>query len=262
MPVFQHDTHRLRASVIFGPNVKTMQKLFFLLAALVVITGCNSGIEGTGDPIEEARILAPFEVLVVESSVNVNVFNAKRGDEARVVVHAEANLQPYILTQVKDPKLTISLEANLRSPSGITLDVYCTNLLKVIHRGSGNVAGSETLRFDELTLQNDGSGDLVLDVRGDELVVKNDGSGDVVLTGKAREARLELGGSGDVNALGFNARLVEANNEGSGNLSCHVREALEASLEGSGDIKYRFEGKDEDLELDTSGSGQFVRLTD
>lgn len=239
-----------------------MQKLFFLLAGVLLLAGCNSGIEGTGAPIEEARILAPFEVLVVESSVNVNVFNAKRGEEARVVVHAEANLQPYILTQVKDPKLTISLEENLRSPSGITLDVYCPNLLKVIHRGSGNVEGSETLKFDELTLQNDGSGDLILDLRGDELVVKNEGSGDVILTGKARAARMELSGSGELNALDFNVRIAEALNEGSGNLSCHVRQELEASLEGSGDVKYRFEGKDEDLELDSSGSGQLVRLTD
>lgn len=252
----------LRPSVIFGPNVKTMQKLFFLLVALVVITGCDSGIEGVGAPIEEARIVAPFEVLVVESSVNVNLFNTKRGEEPRVVVHAEANLQPYVITEVKDPKLTVSFEENLRSVSGITVDVYCNNLLKLIHRGSGQITGSQTLKFVRLFVQNEGSGDVILDLRGDKLQVKNDGSGDVELTGKAREARLELGGSGDVNALGFNVRIAEARNEGSGNLSLNARREIEAVLEGSGDIKYLFEGQDDDLDLERDGSGQLVRLTD
>lgn len=191
----------LRASVIFGPNVKTMQKLFFLLVALVVITGCDSGIEGVGAPIEEARIVAPFEVLVVESSVNVNLHNTKRGEEPRVVVHDEANLQPHVVAEVKDPKLTVSFEENLRSISGITVDVYCNNLLKLINRGSGQIAGAQTLKF----VQNEGSGDVILDLRGDEFQVKND---------------------------------------------------------GSGDIKYLFEGQDDDLDLERDGSGQLVRLTE
>lgn len=195
----------LRASVIFGPNVKTMQKLFFHLVALVVITGCDSRIEGVGAPIEEARIVAPFEVLVVESSVNVNLFNTKRGEEPRVVVHDEANLQPHVVAEVKDPKLTVSFEENLHSISGIIVDVYCNNLLKLINRGSGQIAGAQTLKFVHLFVQNEGSGDVILDLRGDEFQVKND---------------------------------------------------------GSGDIKYLFEGQDDDLDLERDGSGQLVRLTE
>ena len=79
---------------------------------------------------------------------------------------------------------------------------------------------------------------------------------------KAREARHELGCSGDVSALGFNVRIAEARNEGSGNLSLNARREIEAVLEGSGDIKYLFEGQDDDLDLEWDGSGQLVRLTE
>ena len=63
-----------------------------------------------------------------------------------------------------------------------------------------------------------------------------------------------------MNALGFNVRIAEARNEGSGNLSLNARREIEAVLEGSGDIKYLFEGQDDDLDLERDGSGQLVRL--
>lgn len=235
----------------------------FPLCLLVVamFAGCSSGIEGLGDPVEESRALLPFEVVALQCSADVELHQLKKGERPKVVVRAEENLLPFIVTELDDAKLLISFEENFRSPAGVTIEVHVAVLSKIISQGSGDIVSRQTLKLDDLEVVNQGSGDVVLKIRTDELEVTNQGSGNVVVAGKGETIDIEAQGSGDVKALDFKAESATVENDGSGNVSVYARDEMDVTINGSGDVKYLYKGSAEDMERTTNGSGQMVELT-
>lgn len=239
-----------------------MRHLICLLFSAAILSSCGSGLVGIGDPIQESRALVHFEVLALGSSAHVELHQIKPGTQPKVVVRAEENLLPFIVTAVEDGRLDITQELPFRSPSGVVVEVYTSEIIQIINGGSGDITAPKTMKCKDLHILNTGSGDVNVKFKGEDLFIENSGSGSVVASGKGNSVEIDSNGSGDTNTLDLKVRSAEIANDGSGNVSAYSQEELEASLDGSGDIKYHFKGNPEDLELERDGSGQMVELTD
>ena len=64
---------------------------------------------------------------------------------------------------------------------------------------------------------------------------------------------LRISGSGDVKAANLKTQKAICNVSGSGNISCNVKETLEAYVSGSGDIRYS--GSPASVKTRVTGSG-------
>ena len=73
---------------------------------------------------------------------------------------------------------------------------------------------------------------------GPKLIVALPGSGDITVTGTTSNATITLLGSGNIYCDGLKAHSVGVQIMGSGNVTTYADESLDASILGSGNIRY------------------------
>lgn len=142
-------------------------------------------------------------------------------------------------------------------------------------------SGSLTIQLDtrgELNADVSGSGDI--DVKGncgkleshvsgsgkvnlssaiaDLADVSVSGSGRIVMTGSAKEIKARISGSGKVLAADLEVARCEVRISGSGDVEINVKDALDASISGSGSVHYK--GNPSQVNSHSSGSGHVKKM--
>ena len=201
------------------------RKLSAILIALVLaISGCCSmaqfgttTVQGSGRAASETRRLGRFTSIVIQNSADVDIM---LGDAGSATIEAEDNLLPYIETRVWLGRLTIRTRplASISTTRPIHIMVTTRSLDSVSLQGSGNVRAT--------------------DLNGKALRVRLPGSGTITATGTVDNLRISLGGSGDVTCSSLQAKTATVNLDGSGNVKVYASERLDATLSGSGNIRY------------------------
>lgn len=104
----------------------------------------------------------------------------------------------------------------------------------------------------------EGSGDLSLeDVSQDDIELEINGSGTVIVAGKVKRLNVEISGSGDVKAKDLITEIADLRVAGSGDIKAHVTQSLTARIAGSGDIKIWGNPAQRDTRVSGSGDIRF-----
>jgi hypothetical protein len=231
---------------------------FILLAFSFFLNSCIDCVNGEGSPVDEERATNAFESFHLDCSADVVIHQIGLEDHAHVVVHAQENLLPFIITHVEGDKLVIDIEGCINATEEIEIEVFAPPLSKISNDGSGDINSSETLHSEELEISNDGSGDIEVDFNGSELSIDNDGSGDFEIAGVVDNLEIRNDGSGDIDTKDLEANEVEVVSHGSGSISVHVKDDLDIKLSGSGDVSY--EGDPQNIKQQNTGSGEVKHL--
>jgi hypothetical protein len=200
----------------------------------------GSTVDGSGNAVDQPRVVGPFRGLVVNGPVDVRL---KAGNAQRVVVHADDNIVPLIQTQVVDDKLVVDVMAgaSFRTRSRMYAEVTFRELSSVLIKGSGDVRADRIVTpIFETTIR--GSGDVVIDaLESDAVALSISGSGDFTAAGRAPKLGVVIVGSGDVRADKLEAQDVAVRIRGSGDVRVHATNTLQVDIAGSGDVRYRGE---------------------
>jgi len=147
--------------------------------------------------------------------------------------------------------LKVSGSGDLKAELALTGDLD----LGVSGSGDVNLKG----RFKNLRGAVSGSGDaeLIADVAS-RAVLDISGSGDIKLSGKAAVLEAGISGSGDLSADQFEADSCKVRISGSGDAQVFVKNDLDASTSGSGDITYK--GNPARVSSHNSGSGSVNKI--
>jgi hypothetical protein len=127
-----------------------------------------------------------------------------------------------------------------------------------------DISGSADLRFlsadkvADFALSINGSGDFSgeLDCTG-AVSMNVSGSGDLSPSGKCKNLNLSISGSGDFRGMNLISEITSIKISGSGDASVYASEELDASVSGSGDIRYA--GNPKKLNKKVSGSGEIQK---
>jgi hypothetical protein len=215
-------------------------------------------VNGNGNMVADTRNTSSYDEIALVGSLDIQIVS---GTEGRIKVEAESNLQQYILTEVRDGKLKISVEKGISLNPSRNMSIKITVPVETIHSlyvtGSGDVSNTGVLKAKELKIGVTGSGDIVLAVEVKELWGTITGSGDIKLTGKAQKFSCKVTGSGDFMAHNLIAQHVEASVSGSGDIEVTASKSLKARVSGSGDINYK--GNPEKQDFKASGSGEISK---
>lgn len=136
---------------------------------------------------------------------------------------------------VKNNKLVIKRAENKKE---VTVYVNFINVNSIGVIGSADVSTSNEIQADVLKLNLTGSGDLVVKVKAVQLEAAVAGSGDIYLEGTANNLTGSVAGSGDLRASKLISENVKVEVAGSGDASVNATKSLDASVAGSGDIRY------------------------
>ncbi|WP_069661192.1 head GIN domain-containing protein [Arcticibacter eurypsychrophilus] len=242
-----------------------MKSLFTILLATTLITGaytCYSkplSALGMSMNDKQNRHISGFTGVEVIGSYDVFI---KQGNTESVIVEANDDVIDRIITEVEGGTLKIyTKKSNFNfSWENKKTAIYVTakdlNRISVI--GSGNVSFAEGISTSKLRLKLTGSGDVSGKVNVKTLESELTGSGDMKLSGQAQTSSVTVTGSGDFSGrdLATTKSIVQV--RGSGNVGVNVLQQLDASVAGSGDIRYT--GTPKQISSSKSGSGDIGRF--
>lgn len=236
-----------------------MKKLILKSAAVLFIStlfvshGFAQKVNGNGKLIEKTRNVSSFNEVGVSGSFDVFLVE---GNEGKIELSVEENLEKYLITEVKDGTLHIKWErgVNVRTSKDTKVTVHFKKLNSVALAGSGDVISKDKITTDHLDVALAGSGDIKLEVNAQKLKAAISGSGDIKLTGKATEFEGAVAGSGDLEAYDLVSEKSNLKISGSGTIQCSAEKEIVARISGSGDIKYKGNPSIEDIKVSGSGS--------
>lgn len=239
-------------------------------------------LRGSGTIISEERDVRDFDSIRI---TGIGIVTLTLTDQESLVVEADDNIMPYILTEVRERTLVLGFtpdamnKYNFRPSQDIRFELSMSELRELRIDGSGDIFSDvianesleikingsgmveiHSLETDELEIDILGSGDIVLDDVLVEVVDVNIlGSGDIELSGECDDERIRVGGSGSIHAGKLECDTVTVRIPGSGNATVWAADALDVSILGSGDVRYY---GNPSLDISTPGSGSVRGLGD
>ena len=189
-------------------------------------------VKGSGNVTSETRTISGVTSIDLAGSADVDI---TFGETESLVVEAEDNIIALIETEVQNGQLVIGRKsgAGYSCTKPVTVHVTLKSLEAVSLSGSGSIS--------------------VPNFKGDTIKVDLSGSGDINVSGTADSAEMTVGGSGRINGEQLKANSVEVSIDGSGSASVYASEQLDATIEGSGRIRYS--GNPADINQNVNGSG-------
>lgn len=159
-----------------------------------------------------------------------------------------------IKLDVKSNIWHVNFENNVKNAKPVKVYITMPNLIEATVSGSGNL--ETTGKFtgvNHLEAWVSGSGDVNVEVDAKTVEGGISGSGKIELKGTAGEMDMSISGSGNIQAADFEVGIIEIAISGSGNAKVFAKESLQASISGSGNIRYR--GEAAKVKARVSGSG-------
>jgi len=228
----------------------TVRISFFLLLATLMACGSIKSIKGEGPVVQDERMLTMVNEVVLNSSIRAELI---AGESQSIVVHAQANIQPVLKTEIKGETLTIDIEGNVSMKEDTYVVITLPQLKAVTCTSSGSIEGSG-FSGDKLKVTTTGSGDVNLTSLGyEDYDAKATSSGDILLEGNGDKLDAEVTGSGELNASGLSVKKAKATTKSSGSIMVSVSDDLKAKITGSGSIIYQGKPK---VDLEDTGSGE------
>ncbi len=192
----------------------------------------SNRVIGSGKIVSETRNVGAFRGVNLAGSGDMEI---KLGTTESVTIKADDNIVPLIETTILNGRLTIRTKplTNITTSNGIRITVVAKSLDEITLAGSGSIKATG--------------------MTGPNLIVTLPGSGDITVTGTAQQATITLLGSGNIYCDGLKASSVAATIMGSGNITAYAEKSLDASILGSGTIRYS--GSPDQVTKSIKGSG-------
>lgn len=204
-----------------------MRLLVPLVAAALAGSGCgrvlrelgdagHAQIMGSGRPATLDRQVGSFHGVRVDGATEVDIV---AGKAAKVVVHGDDNIAPFVETNVANGVLRISLEGSYATKTDLRVEIAVPSLDRIDLNGSGNIH--------------------IHSYRGDEFAIAISGSGNVDADGAAKRISVDLSGSGNVDLRMLEAQAADVEIDGSGDVGIGASKSLAVRINGSGNVRYR-----------------------
>ena len=238
-------------------------RVFLLFAFMcLVFQSCLSGyknIDGNGEQERKEFPISDYNAIVLNLPADV-IYNNDSISDSYVQIYTDSNILPYIRVVVEDNELIIGLEegVNLRA-TNFKIFTNSKRLESVSVNGSGKIELKGEVNAKAMKIDVSGSGCVLSDsLYCEQIYLRVSGSGKMKLKGVSNYTDLNVLGSGGIDALAFSSLDANASVRGSGNVVLLVGRKLNASVSGSGTIKYR--GNLEEENKTVLGSGDISQI--
>jgi hypothetical protein len=245
-----------------------MRSLIRVFAVIVLLAGSGISIAKSHPAVKVNfseivdRHLSGFHAVDVAGSFDVYI---SQGSTESVKVEAPADIMSRIITEVDGGVLKIYNKHDTFNwgdlwghHKKIVVYVVARDLNSVNLSGSGDAFFKDGIRANNLKLNISGSGDMTGRVDTKNLECNITGSGDMKLSGRTESSGVTLVGSGDYTARNLLTVNCAVRVSGSGDAQVNASERIDASVSGSGDVRYT--GSAKLVNSRKNGSGDISRF--
>jgi hypothetical protein len=236
-------------------------------------------IRGSGNVVEESRAVSGITGVNLATLGQLTV---EVGDRESLRIEAEDNLMEYIESDVRSGELKIETQSDIRLDPSRPVNYYLTvtslDSIRISSSGdieapdleSGrfniNVASSGNLKMgnleaDRLTVRISSSGDVAMGVlSADTLEVDITSTGDLdIAGGEVKTQNITISSSGKYTAQDLTSEEADVRLSSSGSATIWVTNRLQATLNSSGDVRYR---GNPTVDASTSSSGDAIQISE
>lgn len=203
----------------------------YKIAFIIIFSATTSIIsqeklKGNKVVISEDRNISDFTKIEVIDDINIFlVYN----DNQSVIVEADSNLQPVILTQVKDGTLTIRTEQVIGRSKGLNVHIKVNkNITEINAYNNASIQSNNLLIIDDLTINAFDTSDFSLklnsknisinsktashlnfEILSTDVIIKTEGSSELKATINTKTINLGLSDKSIVTLIGTSEDLYE-----------------------------------------------------
>ena len=213
-------------------------KYLLLILISVSVLSCRNGMRGSGNIIKETRQLSDINSLSVSGPIKVEI---KNGLTSSIIVEADDNIMPYVLTNISDKNLSIKLKGINNVRNG-TINIYLVvpAVSKITTSASAEVRNTETIKNSDKLSFNASSGSLI-NVNIDAPSVSADASSgaDIILSGRTKNLTAESSSGSKVNLFSLQAENATASASSGADVYVSASVGVNANASSGGNIKYK-----------------------
>lgn len=226
---------------------------------LIIICAAFFIFAGAAEAKERRLSVYSFDAIQITGNVNVSIQTGK-GPSAVAEAETRRALDRISLRNAGNELIVSVRQRNnqtdrFSSETPITLRLTTNRLVKILHRGSGNVA-VDSLEGRNASARVGGFGSLTIgNVDTDRLVISMNGGGELFVGGKAQKAKVSLLGSSRLDASALMVEDLDLTQRGPANAQFSVEKRAEISNSGNGVIQI---GGRPDCLVRSSGSAEII----
>jgi len=248
--------------------MKKVRGIFVLLVCLVLVSlACSVSLDlegggtvrGSGNVVSEERSISGVKRVNLTNQGDLII---EIGDEEKLVIEAEDNLQEYLVADMRGGELVLSTKnfTNLRPTEPIRYLLTVKQLEGLQVTSSGDIRAPE-LRADDFKVKVSSSGEINIEaLYTDSLEVDISSSGDVIIEdGEAQDQDISISSSGSYKAEQVMSRTARVRISSSGSARIWVTDELDVNISSSGNVYYR---GDPHADVRKSSSGDAIKSGD
>ncbi|MCR9171132.1 MAG: DUF2807 domain-containing protein [bacterium] len=212
----------------------------------------NPELKGDGNVTKVDRKVGSFKEIEINGVIDVIL---TQGNQEKVVIETDSNLQEQIETEVSGELLIISTKkGSMKKVTKMIAHVTVKDLSKIKNSGVGDITCENAIKSNSLELDVNNVGDIDLQLDCVALEVDFRGVGDLKLEGTAKTATVKSSGVGNIKAYGLDVATMKMKHTGVGNALIYVSEDLTLKYSGVGNVNYKGNPKKKDIKKSGVGS--------
>ena len=233
----------------------TAQKNLLLEVLLIITLAIVVSLTATAG--KQDRKVNNFHEIEISGAFNVTL---TQGSVEKLVVEADDDILPKIITEVKSGTLIIKFRNNttINNSGKMNIELTFINLDGIDISGAVKLSGTHPLKFTHLEIEGSGASKINLNFTANKLDCDVSGASDIMLSGNVPEFYAELSGASNLNAEELKTRFCSLESSGASKARVNVSEKL--SVEGSGATNVSYTGNPASIDSDMSGASKLHKI--
>jgi hypothetical protein len=233
----------------------TAQKNFLLEMILIITLAIVVSLTATAG--KQERQVKNFHEIEVSGAFNITL---TQGNVEKLVVEADADILPKIITEVRGGTLIIKFKNNttINNSGKMNIELTFINLDGIDLSGAVKLTGAHPLKFTHLEIEGSGASKINLNFTASKLNCDLSGASDITLSGIVPDFYAELSGACNLNAEELKTRFCSLESSGASKAKVNVSEKL--SVEGSGATHVSYTGNPASIDSDMSGASKLQKI--
>ena len=213
-------------------------KYLYLVLIVAAAVSCRNGVRGSGKIVKDTRQFSEINALSVSGAIKVDV---KNGAVPSLIIEADDNIMPYVITKVSDKNLSIKIKG-INSVRNATINVYLVvpSISKVTTSAAAEVRSDEIIKSTDKLSFNASSGSLIkINVDAPSVFADASSGADIILTGRSMNLTVESSSGSKVDLFALQAENASASASSGASISIYASVEVKANASSGGNIRYK-----------------------
>ncbi len=237
--------------------MKTLSITLTVIISLAV-SACsfNLGVKGNGKVITQERNVSE-KFTEIRGSAGLDIYLIQ-GNEYKIEVEADENLQQFIETDITNGKLHITTSENIGWSKAKKIYVTFIEVNTIEASSGADVVGKSMIKSETLSLKSSSGADLEIEVFSKDISAQTSSGAEIKVAGKASSLVAKASSGSELDAKDLTVVSCTAEASSGAEIKLNVKEFLDANASSGADIQYV--GNPTSVNANKSSSGSVKKL--